>query len=154
MICSLQQVYRMSSSYLESKLASIQPGARWTDVYRNLLQHRVCIAGGRDGNVGVGGFLTGGGISYYAGLRGLGCDNVANFEVVLATGEIINANAGENSDLWAALKGGSGNFGMVTRFDMYTFTAHDVWGGLRAAIIEGADGLPQMTVDSTLAGAI
>lgn len=133
----------------ESKLASIQPGARWTGVYRQLLEHQVCVTGGREGNVGVAGFLTGGGISYYAGLRGLGCDNVANFEIVLGTGEIVNANVGENADLWTALKGGSGNFGIVTRFDMYTFPAHDIWGGLRAARMEDGDGLPQMTVDFT-----
>lgn len=113
-----------------SKLALIQPGGPWVDVYQELLKYRVCVTGGRDGNVGVGGFLTGGGNSYYAGLYGLGCDNIANFEVVLADGEIINANEASHSDLWTALRGGSGNFGIVTRFDMYTFPAQDLWGGV------------------------
>jgi FAD/FMN-containing dehydrogenase len=133
----------------QSKLASLQPGSRWGDVYKKLLNHSVCVTGGRDGNVGIGGFLTGGGNSYYAGLYGLACDNVANFEVVLANGDIINANAKSKSDLWTALKGGSGNFGIVTRFDMYTFPAHDLWGGIRAANRSKGDELAQTMVDFT-----
>ncbi|KAH9875025.1 hypothetical protein J1614_004513 [Plenodomus biglobosus] len=133
----------------QSKLASIQPGSRWVNVYQKLLEHEVCVTGGRDGNVGVGGFLTGGGNSFFAGLHGLGCDNVANFEVVLASGEIINANSSSHADLWTALKGGSGNFGIVTRFDMQTFPAHDLWGGVRAAMRSEGDGLAQMMVDFT-----
>lgn len=52
-----------------------------------------------------------------------------NYEVVLANGRIINANANENSDLWLALRGGSNNFGVVTRFDMKTFKQGQLWGG-------------------------
>lgn len=54
---------------------------------------------------------------------------VKNFEVVLASGEIVNANSEENSDLFFALKGGSNNFGIVTRFDLKTFPLGDYWGG-------------------------
>ncbi|KAH7079776.1 hypothetical protein FB567DRAFT_449862 [Paraphoma chrysanthemicola] len=134
----------------QTKLASIQPGSRWANVYQELLsEHEVCVVGGRDGNVGVGGFLTGGGNSFFAGLYGLGCDNVANFEVVLASGEIINANSSSHADLWIALKGGSGNFGIVTRFDMYTFPARNMWGGVRIAMRSEGDGLAQTMVDFT-----
>jgi hypothetical protein len=133
----------------QSKLASIQPGARWGNVYQELLKHQVCVTGGRDGNVGVGGFLTGGGNSFFSGLHGFGCDNVANFEVVLASGEIVNANSSSHADLWTALKGGSGNFGIVTRFDMYTFPAQDLWGGVRVAMRGEGDGLAQIMVDFT-----
>lgn len=133
----------------QSGLASVQPGPKWADVYFGLLEHEVCVTGGREGNVGVAGFLTGGGNSYYAGLHGFGCDNVANFEVVLASGEIIDANATSHRDLWTALKGGSGNFGIVTRFDMYTFPAHDLWGGIRVANRSEGDRLADLTVDFT-----
>jgi FAD/FMN-containing dehydrogenase len=71
--------------------------------------------------VGTGGFLTGGGNSYYAGLYGMACDNVANFELVLANGDVLHANAKSHSDLWTALKGGSGNFGIVTRLTCMPF---------------------------------
>ena len=58
------------------------------------------------------------------------CDNVENFEVVLSSGEIVNANQDQNTDLWIALKGGSSNFGIVTRFDIRTFPQADFYGGL------------------------
>ena len=50
--------------------------------------------------------------------------------MVLADGRIVNANAKENADLWVALKGGSSNFGIVTRFDIRTFAQGDMWGGI------------------------
>ena len=56
----------------QSTLASVQPGPKWVDLYFGLLEHGVCVTGGREGNVGIAGFLTGGGNSYYAGLHGLG----------------------------------------------------------------------------------
>ncbi|KAB8293468.1 hypothetical protein EYC80_007778 [Monilinia laxa] len=55
---------------------------------------------------------------------------VENFEVVLADGEIVDANANTNSHLWTALKGGSNNFGIVTWFDMRTFSQGKKWAGL------------------------
>ncbi|KAJ4357068.1 hypothetical protein N0V95_002806 [Ascochyta clinopodiicola] len=134
---------------VHTKIASIQPGSQWSKVYQKLLGHQVCVTGGREGQVGVGGFLTGGGNSYYAGLHGLGCDNIANFEVVLADGDIVHANANSHSDLWTALKGGSGNFGVVTRFDMYTFPAHNLWAGIRVAVGSEGDKLSQTMVDFT-----
>ena len=56
-------------------------------------------------------------------------DQVVNFEVVLADGTIINANKDSHTDLYRALKGGGNNFGIVTRFDVVTFPAHDIWDG-------------------------
>ena len=102
----------------DTKLASLQPGSMWRDVYNTLTPHGVTTPGGRADLVGVGGFITGGGYSFYHGARGFACDNVKNFEVVLADGRIVNANVDENGELWRALKGSSGNIGFVTRFDM------------------------------------
>ena len=68
-------------------------------------------------------------MSYFAPRFGFVCDNVENFEVVLASGRIVNANSSFNQDLWFALKGGSNNFGVVTRFDFRVFPQGDVWGG-------------------------
>lgn len=70
-----------------------------------------------------------GGMSYFAPRFGFVCDNVKNFEVVLASGSIVNANSSVNQDLWFALKGGSNNFGIVTRFDIKIFSQGDIWGG-------------------------
>ena len=58
------------------------------------------------------------------------CDNVENFEVVLSSGETVNANQDQHVDLWIALKGGSSNFGIVTRFDIRTFPQADFYGGI------------------------
>lgn len=55
---------------------------------------------------------------------------MVNYEVVLADGRIVDANEDSNTDLFWALKGGGNNFGIVTRFDMKTFPAHDVWDGI------------------------
>ncbi|KAL7625595.1 hypothetical protein AAE478_004815 [Parahypoxylon ruwenzoriense] len=114
----------------EGQVAQIQAGSRWREVYASLETYGVTVPGGRTSTVGVAGFLTGGGNTFYTGRRGFGCDNVINYEVALASGQIVNANATENSDLFKALKGGSANFGIVTRFDMQAFDAPELWGGL------------------------
>lgn len=71
---------------VQTKIASIQPGTRWNRVYAALDLQGLTVAGGRAGNVGVAGFLTGGGNSFYTAQQGFACDNVKNFEVVLASG--------------------------------------------------------------------
>ncbi|KAI1486372.1 FAD binding domain-containing protein [Biscogniauxia mediterranea] len=120
--------YMNSSSYDETtNLAKIQPGGRWRNVYADLQKSGVTVAGGRDGDVGVGGFLLGGGNSFYTGRMGFGCDTVVNFEVVLGNGTIVNANSTSNADLWQALKGGSSNFGIVTRFDMEAIPSRNLY---------------------------
>lgn len=70
----------------ETKIAQIQAGSRWRDVYEELTPYGVTVPGGRTNTVGVAGFLTGGGNTFYTARRGFGCDNVVNFEVVLANG--------------------------------------------------------------------
>lgn len=68
-----------------------------------------------------------GGLSHFSAQHGLAADNVKDFEVVLASGEIVNANADTNSGLFWALKGGGPNFGIVRRFDMYTIPVRNIW---------------------------
>ncbi|MCJ1270948.1 hypothetical protein MMC22_010847 [Lobaria immixta] len=110
--------------------ASIGPGSRWVNVYEVLDQLGVAVPGGRAGSVGVGGLTLGGGNSFFAARYGFVCDNVLNFQIVLADGRIADANAKENSDLFQALKGGSNNFGIVTRFDLFAFKQSNIWGGV------------------------
>ncbi|KAI1456430.1 putative FAD-binding oxidoreductase [Annulohypoxylon moriforme] len=109
----------------------IGAGQRWGEVYTALDPLGVTIVGGRVMSAGVGGLILGCGLSYLSDLYGLVCDNVLNYEVVLADGSVVNANAGSNSDLFWALKGGSNNFGIVTTFKLRTFPIFDVWGGTR-----------------------
>lgn len=124
-----------------TKIASLGPAQRWRDVYLALESKGVMVPGGRDGGVGVGGLMTGGGNSYYTGRHGFVCDNLVNAQVVLADGRIVDANATHNSDLWKALKGGLGNFGIVTRFDVRAFEAGQVWGGIRVSATSRTDDL-------------
>ncbi|KAI0460432.1 hypothetical protein F5B21DRAFT_7681 [Xylaria acuta] len=100
-----------------TQLASLGPGGTWGSVYEALAPYGVAVTGGRSAQVGVGDFL-GGGNSFFAHSYGLACSNVENFEVVLADGSTVNANAKENADLWLGLRGGSGNLALVTGFDM------------------------------------
>ena len=113
----------------DNTTTSVGGGARWVDVYQKLDALGLAISGGRVFDVGVGGLTLGGGNSFFGPRYGFGCDGVRNFEVVLATGQVVNANATSNPDLFKALKGGSNNFGVVTRFDFVTFPQGHLWGG-------------------------
>ncbi|KAI9155464.1 mitomycin radical oxidase [Paramyrothecium foliicola] len=111
-------------------VASLGGGNDWGRVFETLEREGVAVTGGTLAVVGVPGLLTGNGMSNFLSSRGFSSADVINFEIVLAGGKIINANATANSDLWWALKGGSNNFGIVTRFDMNTFPLrHGVWSG-------------------------
>ncbi|CEL00907.1 hypothetical protein ASPCAL00499 [Aspergillus calidoustus] len=129
-------------------LASIQPGARWDAVYETLLRDNVMMPGGRSSSVGVGGFLTGGGDSFFAARVGLSCDNVVGYEVVLADGSIktVSSKPHQSPDLFKALKGGSSNLGIVTLFTMTVFPAEDVWGG---AVVYDTSVAPQYIAAAT-----
>ncbi|KAH8590930.1 hypothetical protein B0O99DRAFT_633847 [Bisporella sp. PMI_857] len=123
---------RLNSTKLssDSTFASIGPGARWGEAYEALGAEKALVVGARIPDVGVGGLLLGGGYSYFSEQFGLVADNVKNFEVVLSSGKIVNANAECNEDLFWALKGGGPNFGIVTRYDLYTVPVWEIWGEL------------------------
>ncbi|RVD87908.1 uncharacterized protein DFL_002111 [Arthrobotrys flagrans] len=106
---------------VKSGYAEVGTGERWGNVFVVLDQHKLMALGGRMSTVGVPGLALGGGISYLTNQLGFVADQVKNFQVVLANGWIVNANANANTDLFRALKGGSSNFGIVTRVDIYTW---------------------------------
>ncbi|KAL2821471.1 hypothetical protein BJX63DRAFT_378188 [Aspergillus granulosus] len=111
-------------------IVSIGTGASWDDVYSLLDPLNLSVPGGRAAQVGVGGLTLGGGVSYFSPRYGWTCDSVANFEIVLVDGSIVNANETHNPDLRIALcGGGNGNFGIVTRLDIRTFPQGAIWGG-------------------------
>ncbi|KAF5336267.1 hypothetical protein D9758_016053 [Tetrapyrgos nigripes] len=112
-------------------LVRLGPGSKWSSVYAAMEQYNLTTVGGRMPEVGVGGFFLGGGISLLSFQHGFGSDNVINYEVVLADGTVVNANADSHSDLFWALKLGSTNFGVVTRLDVLTYPLKEVWGGIR-----------------------
>lgn len=89
-------------------------------MYTELDKQGLATIRGRAASVGVGGLITGGGVSF-SPRYGYVAENVEDFEVVLAGGEVVHANAETNADLRLALRGGSNNFGIVTSFTMRTF---------------------------------
>ncbi|KAI0873353.1 FAD-binding domain-containing protein [Hypoxylon argillaceum] len=99
----------------------VGPGKTWEQTYQFAQERGRYVIGGRHGSVGISGLLLGGGLSFFPSLFGMAVDSVVNFEVVLSNSTIVNANTQENPDLYRALKGGSGNFGVVTRFDIETY---------------------------------
>ncbi|KAK1984578.1 hypothetical protein LZ30DRAFT_651402 [Colletotrichum cereale] len=111
-------------------VARVGAGARWGEVYRELEKSNRTVVGGRLTGVGVGGLLLGGGLSHLSGLHGWACDNVRNYEVVLANGSVVDVSHSTHPDLYRALRGGGNSFGVVTRFDLDMFAQGPVWGGL------------------------
>ncbi|KAE8370878.1 FAD-binding domain-containing protein [Aspergillus caelatus] len=116
----------------DQKTVSIGPGARFFQVWQVLDPLKLSITGGRDSDVGVGGYMLGGGLSYLGPLLGWACDNVVEYELVLASGRIVTVNEQAYPDLFMALKGGSNNFGIVTSFTMKTYPLGKFWGGFIA----------------------
>ncbi|KAJ4363413.1 hypothetical protein N0V83_009706 [Neocucurbitaria cava] len=131
----------------DKSLVEIGVGETWGSVYEELEKHGLTTAGGRVGRVGVGGLVLGGGLSLYSTRRGFACDSVTEFEVVLASGEVVRASQDENAGLWRALKGGLNNFGIVTSFKMRTFASGDIWGGIAYYMPDTFGDLVKATVD-------
>ncbi|KAF7193639.1 FAD-dependent monooxygenase CTB5 [Pseudocercospora fuligena] len=116
--------------FQDNSSVSVGGGAVWSDVYEALDKIGVMVAGGRASSVGVGGLSLGGGNSYYAARYGWVCDNVLRYEIVLANGTVVVATKDDYPDLWLALKGGSSNFGVVTRYDFAAFDGGKIFGGV------------------------
>jgi len=110
----------------ESGRVRVGPGARWGSVARALAPHGLAMSSGDFGDVGVGGLATTGGIGFLARKHGLTIDHVAAAEIVLADGRRVRADAGENPDLYWAVRGAGANFGIVTAFELDAYELGDV----------------------------
>ncbi len=125
-----------------ARLAVVGPGCRLRDVDRATQEHGLATVLGFVSDVGVAGLTLGGGLGYLTRRFGWTVDNLESVQVVTADGVIRLAQRGEHSDLFWALRGGGGNFGVVTRF---TFRLHEVgpmvYGGLIAWPFERADAI-------------
>ena len=115
------------------RLARVQGGATWQQFNAATETHHLASTGGVVSSTGVAGLTLGGGLGWLLGACGLAVDNVRSLQVVTANGQIVNANAAEAPDLYWAMRGGGGNFGVATSFE---FALHPigptVTGGLLA----------------------
>ena len=105
------------------RTAQVRSGALWGDVDHETQAHGLATTGGIVGHTGVAGLTLGGGIGLLMRKHGLAVDNLLGAEVVTAAGDIVRASPDHHADLFWALRGGGGNFGVVSSF---RFTLHPV----------------------------
>jgi FAD/FMN-containing dehydrogenase len=113
-----------------TKRARAEGGVRWAAFDRETLAHDLVTTGGTVGTTGIGGLTLGGGLGWLMRKHGLSCDNVVSADVVTADGRLLTANASENSDLYWAIRGGGGNFGVVTSFEYQLHDLEPIYGGM------------------------
>jgi FAD/FMN-containing dehydrogenase len=128
-VIDLSQLASVEIVDSERHLVRIGGGATWGQVAAALAPHGLAISSGDTRSVGVGGLTLTGGIGWKVRKYGLALDNVAAAEVVTADGEVVHASATEHPELFWAIRGGGGNFGIVTAFDFVAHQTTDVFFG-------------------------
>jgi FAD/FMN-containing dehydrogenase len=100
-----------------ARTARAQPGVRWLEFDHETQAFGLATTGGTNSDTGIAGLTLGGGLGWLSGKYGLTVDNLISADVVTADGRLLTASATENQDLFWGLRGGSGNFGVVTSFE-------------------------------------
>jgi len=123
-----------------SRTARVQPGVNWAELNREAQLHGLAVTGGVISTTGVAGLTLGGGLGWMMPKYGLATDNLFSARVVTADGRTVTASESENPDLFWGLRGGSGNFGVVSSFE---FRLHpvgpEIFGGLVAHPFDAAE---------------
>ena len=110
--------------------ARVEAGATWADLNHELQVFALAATGGYIGTTGVSGLTLGGGLGWMVRKHGLALDNLLSVDVVTADGRVLTASESENVDLFWGVRGGGGNFGIVTSFEFKVHPAGIIWAGL------------------------
>ena len=114
----------------ERRIARAGGGATWRAFDAATAPHGLAAPGGTFDTTGVGGLTLGGGIGFLIGRHGLSCDSLVGAQVVTVDGEVLEVGEDAHPELFWALRGGGGNFGVVTRLDFRLHPVQDVVGGM------------------------
>lgn len=112
------------------RTARAEPGVTWAELNHELQTFELAATGGFVGTTGVGGLTLGGGLGWMVRKYGCALDNLLSADVVTADGRLLTVNSNENADLFWGIRGGGGNFGIVTSFEFRVHAAGTVLAGL------------------------
>jgi FAD/FMN-containing dehydrogenase len=113
----------------ESRSARVEAGVLWDEVTAAAAEHGLAALAGTSPDVGVVGYSLGGGVSWLARKHGLAANSITGVELVTADGQLVRADADNEPDLFWALRGGGGNFGVVTSLEFRLYPIADVYAG-------------------------
>ena len=113
-----------------ARTARVEPGVTWAELNHELQAFGLAATGGFVGTTGVGGLTLGGGLGWMVRKHGCALDNLLSADVVTADGRLLTAGPSENADLFWGIRGGGGNFGIVTSFEFQVHPAGTVLAGL------------------------
>jgi FAD/FMN-containing dehydrogenase len=140
-------------------LVRAEPGVLWGELDRETQAFGLAMPGGMISHTGIAGLTLGGGFGWLCRKHGLVIDNLVSCDVVTAAGELVHASAEENPELFWGLRGGGGNFGIVTSFEYRVHPLGPVFGGLvgyplveAVQVVGGYDTLMQSAPDDLIAG--
>ncbi len=125
-----------------ARTATVSGGATWSHFDRATQEHGLASTGGRVSSTGVAGLTLGGGSGWLERHWGLACDNLLEVEIVAADGRVVTASESENSELFWALHGGSGNFGIATKL---VFRLHPLPASTLALLLWPAEAGPELS---------
>ena len=122
-------------------IAKVEGGVLWGELNDAAAEHGLAVTGGAISTTGVAGYTLGGGLGWLMAKCGLAADNLLAVELVTAEGEVLDADADSHPDLFWALRGGGGNFGVATTFTFQLHPLRTIVGGLIAHPIDAAPDL-------------